>query len=157
MDWGGRLILAAATCGGVGSIPRAPGTFGSVLGLGACWLLTLLSMPAALVAIACFAGCAVWISQKAEAILDRPDPSQIVIDEVAGMMAALLALPLTPGVWIGGFLFFRFFDILKPFPIRYLEKRCPGGLGIVIDDVIAGAAANLLLRGLIAAGVLPLV
>lgn len=73
------------------------------------------------------------------------------------MMAALVGLPLTPGVWVGGFFFFRFFDILKPFPIRYLEKQCPGGLGIVIDDVLAGAAANLLLRGLMAWKVLPLV
>lgn len=138
-----------ATGGYVGYIPIAPGTFGSVVGLIAFWLLSFLELPFILLIMAIFAIFAIWIAHQAESMLQVEDPRQVVIDEIIGMMAALVALPALPLVWAAGFFFFRFFDILKPFPIGYLEKRCPGGLGIVIDDIIAGIAANLLLHGIL--------
>ncbi len=149
--------MAAATGGYIGYIPVAPGTFGSLLGLGLFWLVSHLPLWAALLFTAVFAAAAVWVAHQAEILLRTQDPGQIVIDEIIGMMVALAALPVVPAVWVAGFLLFRFFDILKPFPIGYLEKKCPGGAGVVIDDVIAGVAANLLLRLLLYVKVPPLV
>ena len=149
MDLKRKLVLAVATGGYIGYIPAAPGTFGSVIGIALYWAVSFLRLPIILVFMALFAVFAVWIAHQAEALLDVADPKQVVIDEIVGMMVALAALPVSLLVWAAGFLLFRFFDILKPFPIGYLEKRCPGGLGIVIDDVIAGFAANILLHGLL--------
>ncbi len=149
MDLTRKLVLGLATGGYVGYIPVAPGTFGSLLGVAAYGLISFLPMPAVFILIAGFALGAIWISHQAASILGAEDPGQVVIDEIIGMMVALAALPALPLVWIAGFFLFRFFDILKPFPISYLEKRCPGGLGIVIDDVVAGIFANILLRGVL--------
>lgn len=155
MDLRGKFALVFASSGGIGFIPIAPGTFGSIPGLALYWLLIrFLPMPAVLAVIAAIALLGVWAAGQAEARLQADDPGAVVIDEVVGMMAALYALPVTPGVWIAAFFLFRFFDILKPFPIGYLEKVCPGGIGIMIDDVAAGLAVNLLLRGILYLGVL---
>jgi phosphatidylglycerophosphatase A len=149
MDLTRKLVLALATGGYVGYMPIAPGTFGSVVGLFVYWLIAFLPLPAVFLLMAGFAAVSVWIAHQAAAILGTEDPKQVVVDEIIGMMAALFALPFHPVVWIAGFLLFRGFDIIKPFPISYLEKRCPGGLGIVIDDVVAGIFANILLRGIL--------
>ena len=149
MDLTRKVVLALATGGYVGYIPVAPGTFGSVLGIAGYWLISFLRLPVVFFMMAGFAAGAVWIAHQAESALEVEDPKQVVIDEIIGMMVALFALPASPLVWAAGFLLFRFFDILKPFPISYLEKRCPGGLGIVIDDVVAGIFANILLRGVL--------
>ena len=147
MDLSGKLALAFASSGGIGFIPIMPGTFGSVPGLAVYWILIqLLPLPAVLAVIAAVALLGIWAAGQAEVRLQASDPGSVVIDETVGMMLALYALPAVPGVWIAAFFLFRFFDILKPFPIGYLEKACPGGLGIMIDDVAAGVAANLLLR-----------
>ena len=88
-------------------------------------------------------------SGSAETILDRPDPGCIVIDEIAGFMVALLGIPFSPHWIVTGFFIFRIMDILKPPPIRYLDKNIPGGTGVVVDDLAAGIYSNLILRGLI--------
>ncbi len=149
MNLSRKLVLGLATGGYVGYIPVAPGTFGSVVGIIVFWLIAFLELPIILLIMAIFTVFAIWVAHQAETILGVEDPGQVVIDEIIGMMTALVALPVLPLVWVAGFFLFRFFDILKPFPIGYLEKRCPGGLGIVIDDVIAGIAANLLLHGIL--------
>lgn len=77
------------------------------------------------------------------------DPGCIVIDEVAGMMVTCFALPHTIYIGIAGFVLFRLLDITKPFPIKYMERKCPGGIGVVIDDVIAGLMSNAALRVLL--------
>lgn len=74
------------------------------------------------------------------------DPSQIVIDEIVGMTVALLGISFKPALIIIAFLFFRFFDIWKPFPIKYIDRSFPGGWGIVLDDVAAGVMANVVWR-----------
>lgn len=81
--------------------------------------------------------------------MGRKDPGAIVIDEVVGMAVALLGLPLTPATIIGGFILFRLLDIIKPFPVGWLDRRLSGGTGIVADDVAAGIIANLILRVLL--------
>ena len=90
---------------------------------------------------------AVYIADAAEKILKQNDPNCIVIDEIAGMMVTLIGLPFNLTTIVLGFILFRILDILKPFPIRHLDKRIPGGLGVVADDVAAGVIAHLLLRG----------
>ncbi len=89
---------------------------------------------------------AVYIADAAEKLLKRSDPGCIVIDEMAGMMVTLIGLPFNPITVVIGFIIFRILDILKPFPIRNLDRGIPGGMGVVADDVAAGIIANLLLR-----------
>ncbi len=79
-------------------------------------------------------------------MLKAKDPGCIVIDEIAGIGVTFLAIPFNIYWAILGFIVFRFFDILKPFPVNYLEKRFTGGLGVVIDDVAAGIMSNIVLQ-----------
>ncbi len=142
-------VVFLATGFYVGRIPLAPGSFGSLIGLPLA--LALAGIPSVL-AILCtllFTIFAVYVADAAEKILKQNDPGCIVIDEIAGMMVSLTGLPLTPITIALGFIVFRILDILKPFPIRHLDKRIPGGLGVVADDVAAGVITNLLLRGLL--------
>ena len=85
-----------------------------------------------------------WAAQQAERVLGVKDPGAIVIDEVAGMTLAVLAFPLTLSTLAVGFLLFRLFDVTKPFPARASE-RAPGGLGVMVDDLIAGLYAAIVL------------
>jgi phosphatidylglycerophosphatase A len=88
----------------------------------------------------------IWASQRVEELLGRKDPGVIVIDEVAGMMVAVLLLPHTPGVLLCAFLLFRLLDIWKPFPAREAQAL-RGGFGVVVDDLIAGVYALVLVMG----------
>ena len=97
-------------------------------------------------ALAAVVGAGIWASHRVEEVLGRKDPGVIVIDEVAGMMVAVLLLPRTPGVLLCAFLLFRLFDIWKPFPARE-SQALRGGLGVVVDDLIAGAYALVLIMG----------
>lgn len=145
--------LFIATCGYVGYVPVAPGTAGSIAGLalyGAAGLLGGTQVEVGVLAVVLAVG--VWSSAASERHLGVTDPGVIVIDEVAGMLITLLALQPTWGGVLAGFLAFRFFDVIKPFPARWAE-RLPGGWGVMADDVIAGLYAHLALRLLLWAGV----
>ncbi len=83
---------------------------------------------------------------SAEKIIDRKDPGVIVIDEIIGMLITLINAPNNILVWILGFFIFRFFDILKPFPIGVIDRRINGGIGIVMDDVLAGVYSLIVLQ-----------
>jgi phosphatidylglycerophosphatase A len=133
----------------VGRIPVAPGTFGSLLALLPCFFLSCLPLAAALGIILVFIGLAAWVATGAEEILKAQDPGCIVIDEVAGMMVTLAGLPFDVLTVVAGFIVFRILDIIKPFPIRTVERRFSGGTGVVLDDVIAGVMANVLLRAIL--------
>ena len=141
-------VMFLATGFYIGNIPFAPGTLGSLIGLPLCFALAGISLMPAMLCTLFFIFFAVRIADAAEKILKQNDPGCIVIDEIAGMMVTLIGLPFNPITVLSGFVIFRLLDILKPFPIRNLDKRIPGGLGVVADDVAAGIAANLLLRGL---------
>jgi phosphatidylglycerophosphatase A len=141
-----KAVMFLATGFYIGNIPVAPGTFGSLLGLPLCFSLAGISAASAVLWTLLFILFAVWIADAAEKILKQNDPGCIVIDEIAGMMVALVGLPFNPITVVIGFIIFRILDILKPFPIRDLDKRIPGGLGVVADDVAAGIITNLLLR-----------
>jgi len=88
----------------------------------------------------------IWASHRVEVVLERKDPGVIVIDEVAGMMVAVLLVPRTWGVLVCAFLLFRLFDIWKPFPAREAQAL-RAGFGVVVDDLIAGVYALVLIMG----------
>ncbi|MFN0101549.1 MAG: phosphatidylglycerophosphatase A [Bryobacteraceae bacterium] len=139
----GRIATWIATCFGVGYTPKGPGTAGSFAALlfaapwprHIVWLAVLSIVPA------------IWAAHVHAAAKDGKDPQEVVVDEVAGQWIALAGAThldsITP--WIIAFALFRAFDIWKPFPVRQLEKL-PGGVGIVMDDVMAGFYAAVVMR-----------
>jgi phosphatidylglycerophosphatase A len=144
-----QSILFLATGFYVGYIPFAPGTFGTLAGLPFCLLFTLIGTKWAFFATLIFICVAIGIAHQAEKNLQKKDPGLIVIDEMAGILVTFWAIPFNAETAVLGFYIFRILDIAKPAPIRYLEKRLPGGAGIVLDDVAAGIFANLILRGIL--------
>jgi len=139
-----RLGLLVATVGGLGYIPFASGTFGSMAGV-AVWALVPATATAQIVAIVVLFVLGSWGGSIAERHFSRTDPSQVVIDEVVGM---LITLWLNPVGWKGvmaGFLFFRAADIVKPYPANRLE-RVHGGVGVMADDAMAAVYANIALQ-----------
>jgi len=133
-------------CGfGAGLSPWAPGTMGTLAAIPLYLLLRPLPLGWYLLVLAALVLVGIWACGKTEKDLQAHDPSAIVWDEVVGFLLAMTAAP--PGwPWIlAGFALFRFFDILKPWPIRELDQRVPGGLGVVLDDLLAGAMTWVLL------------
>ncbi len=149
MNFRERSVIFIATGCFSGKVPIAPGTIGSMWGLPIAYCLSKMNFWAAGVVIAAMTSIAVVISHEAERLLNQRDPGCIVIDEIVGMTATLWGLPFDLLTVICGFLLFRGFDIAKPFPIRFFEKRMKGGAGIVLDDVMAGVFGNLALRGIL--------
>ena len=141
-----RAVLFTATGFFIGTVPFAPGTFGSIIGLPICFLISRLDILTALICTILFILFAIWMAAAAEKVLKKKDPGEIVIDEIAGLIVTFMGIPFTLKSVIVGFILFRAFDILKPFPIGLLEKKVAGGPGIVLDDVLAGLYANLILR-----------
>jgi phosphatidylglycerophosphatase A len=169
------LALAIATCG-VGYLPLAPGTWGSLLGVGFYLLLKSIFLEVYLKAFenylfpkdpvvadrltslfTCFllitvllvSLVGVWAASRTEKLIGRKDPGIVVIDEVAGQLVVFIFLPHfymygIPPIYLFAFLAFRFFDIVKPYPARSLEAL-PSGLGIMADDIVAGAYAAVLM------------
>ncbi|MGI9065888.1 MAG: phosphatidylglycerophosphatase A family protein [Pyrinomonadaceae bacterium] len=168
------LALAIATCG-VGYLPLAPGTWGSLVGVGLFYFLRyavaevhLLALDnqwitkdafgeglerlnffltaVLLLVIGVITVVGTWAASRTEKIIGRKDPGIVVIDEVAGQLVAFVFVPafyfgiLVPPIIIVGFVAFRFFDIVKPYPARRLESL-PAGLGIMADDIVAGMYA----------------
>ena len=134
---------------GSGLIPLMPGTFGSLAAIP----LVLLFAPAGNVIfitatiLSCIAG--VYFCGKTAADMGVHDHGSIVWDEVAGMLLTFLFVPLSISTLIAGFVLFRIFDILKPWPIGPVDKTVHGGLGIMLDDILAGIMACVCLHGLI--------
>jgi phosphatidylglycerophosphatase A len=147
---GTRLGLAVATALGVGYIPIASGTFGSMAGL-VVWAVLPASVTAEAVAIILLFVAGSWGGTVAERYFGRTDPGEVVVDEVMGMVLTLFA---TGVGWMGaiaGFFLFRVFDIIKPFPARRLE-HLHGGIGVMADDAMAAIYANIALRAMLALG-----
>lgn len=141
-----RAILFAATGCYIGTLPMAPGTFGSLIGVPVCFLLSRFNFLQSIVGLLILIFFAIAIASAAEKILRQKDPGQIVIDEIAGLAVTFVGVTFNLMTLLAGFIIFRIFDILKPFPIRFLEKRIGGGTGVVLDDVLAGVYANLGVR-----------
>ena len=141
-----KIVLLFASWFGVGLIPFAPGTWGSLTALpfaaGAysfghvysclsLFIILLISIP---------------VSGRASKIMKMEDPSTVVIDEVVGIFVTLFLIPVSWTNIVGGFILFRIFDIIKPFPVGLIDNKIRGGTGIVLDDFMAGIYANVCLR-----------
>ena len=137
-----------ATGGGIGYCPVAPGTAASLFALLLVWALPFSWRGLALVLLAVTV-LGAWAATRAERLFGARDPSRVVIDEIAGMWLSVLTLPRSLWPLLAAFLLFRLFDIVKPFPIRQSENLS-GGLGIMLDDLIAGVYTLLCLRALLA-------
>ena len=163
---GDYVALAVATCG-VGYLPVAPGTWGSLVGVGLYLLargaslalfaeagargwslppLEALRTTTVLVLLIGLTIAGIWAASRTEALLARKDPGVVVIDEVIGQLIAFVFVPAEAGAWaiVAGFVAFRVFDIWKPYPVRRLESL-ESGLGIMADDVLAGLYAATVL------------
>ena len=127
---------------GAGLAPRAPGTFGSLVGVLAAWWLLELPLAARIAVVAVVIGFGVWLCGESARRLNRHDDQRIVFDEIAGELLTSLVVPersILALVLV--FVSFRFFDILKPWPIRDVDHSLKGGLGIMLDDLIAALYA----------------
>ncbi len=147
-----RLIRTFVTGLGLGYLPLAPGTWASlatlVLVFAVHWLFPLHETILLGSLVVLLTIPAVIFSTRFSLSEGDPDPSKVVIDEILGQMLCLLFVPVSAVSLGAGFLLFRFFDIVKPFPVRSSEKL-PGGMGIVCDDLIAGLYAGLCLKVLV--------
>ena len=158
------LSLVVTTCG-VGYLPLAPGTWGSLLAAGFYYFLatrfsgfaysgsaasldaTVAAVHAViLVAFLIFILLGIWAATRSIALLGNTDASQAVVDEVIGQLAVFLFIPFTSSLFLigAGFVLFRLFDIWKPYPIDYLQTL-PGGIGVCADDMLAGVYAGVCL------------
>jgi len=145
-----KLIVFLATAGYAGFVPVAPGTAGSLVGLTLAWAIFggfwqipwQIAVPGFVVLFV----FACWISGRAEEIFNQPDSSHIVIDEVLGMVATMFQNPVDRRHLIIGFVLFRLFDIVKPFPAGLIDRQMRGGAGVMLDDLAAAIYSNIVLR-----------
>ena len=140
-----HLITFLATGCYAGKIPVAPGTWGTLVGVLFYLLIGHLLLPIYIVTVLAFIAVSIWISGFAQKIFEDEDPQEVVIDEIAGFLVTMAFHE--PKFWtiVFGFVLFRVFDIVKPFPVRWIENKFRDGRGIVLDDVFAGVYANILL------------
>jgi phosphatidylglycerophosphatase A len=145
-----RLGLFVATCGYLGYVPLAPGTFGAALGLVVFFAVRStgsVALEIGIIVLVFLVG--LWSGTIAEHHFGGIDPGPVVLDEVLGMLITLALLPVNTTGAIVGFIVFRVLDVVKPWPSAQFE-RLPGGLGVMADDAMAAIYGNLVMRGLIA-------
>lgn len=150
----GSPVLLLAFGFGSGLSPKAPGTAGSLLALLLMPLLAELPFSGYLALLVLVIATGIFICGRAAKQLGVHDHPGIVWDEFAGLWLALIFCPPQWIYWLLGFGLFRFFDIVKPWPISWLDRRCPGGLGIMMDDLVAGIFAAAILQAVISVSVL---
>ncbi len=130
-----------ATWFGCGLLPKAPGTWGSLAALPVVWVVAVgAGSPGVTVFVVIVGLAGIWAAGRYAAAIGRQDPGSVVIDEVAGQALALVAVAPDPMVYGFAFALFRLFDILKPWPISWADRKVRGGLGIMLDDILAGVA-----------------
>jgi len=141
-----KLVLWLASGLGLGYAPLIPGTFGTLLGIGIYYFAGRLEIWVYVAFVLLFFLFSVLVSEKAEQVLLTHDPQVITIDEVVGYLITMLTFPTSWKWLLAGFIVFRLFDIIKPWPGNYFDNQGKGGLSTVMDDVIAGIYANVLLQ-----------
>lgn len=136
-----------ATGLGLGYLPKAPGTIGSLWGVLLFWLFRDQTWSTLALATIGITLLGILVSSWAEDVFGKKDCQMIVIDEVAGQLCAYLFVPFSLPHLVLGFLLFRLFDVLKIFPANWAQDHFKGGFGVVGDDVVAGLQAGLVLWG----------
>jgi phosphatidylglycerophosphatase A len=137
-----KAIKLFATGFGAGYLPKAPGTFGTIVGVALFWALSDLPFVHYTIVTIVFIVFASWIAEQARGLFGVDDPPQVTIDEIAGFLVTMLGHAWNWEFVVAGFVLFRIFDILKPFPVRSIDRKIKNGWGIVLDDVLAGVYAN---------------
>jgi phosphatidylglycerophosphatase A len=143
-----NLALGIARLGVAGLSPKGPGTCGSVVAvLLAPWCFMPLPFYWQIAVLVLIFLVGSWASGRAEQILNEKDPSQVVVDELLGQWIAILPLGAVINIWqlLAALVLFRIFDIAKPWPIKASEDWLPGGWGVMLDDLLAGVAAAIVL------------
>ncbi|SDB05257.1 phosphatidylglycerophosphatase A [Desulfonatronum thiosulfatophilum] len=142
-----RTASIIATLGPFGHLPKIPGTWGSLAAIAAApWLFMPLSFSMRVMVLMLILLVGTWAASRSERIFGRKDPGCVVVDELLGQWLTLLPFAvLSPVQLAAGFVFFRIFDILKPWPIRYVDRNVPGGFGVMVDDCIAAIPAAAML------------
>lgn len=131
---------------GAGAIPFAPGTWGTLVGVILYLIIGQIALPYYLILLAIAIAFGIWVCDKTEKFMGVKDHSGIVWDEIAGFLLVMVAAP-AGWQWIAfGFVLFRIFDILKPWPIKTIDKHVKGGLGVMLDDLIAAIPAWAILQ-----------
>lgn len=131
---------------GFGLVLRAPGTFGTMAALPIYWLMNDLPFVTYLITVFIVLIVGIWICHKSADWLEEDDPSAVVWDEITGYLVTMVIAPSNWKWMLIGFVLFRLFDIFKPWPIRYIDRKLHGGLGIMLDDVISGALASTIMQ-----------
>ncbi len=140
------FIRTITTFFGLGLLPIAPGTWGSLGVLPVLWWMKNLS-PVYFLLVTCIIFLlGTWASHTQEKFTHAHDDGSIVIDEVVGMLLTFFLISISWKTLVVGFFIFRLFDIWKPFPIRNIDQKIPGGLGVMLDDVLAGVYANVVMH-----------
>lgn len=134
---------------GSGLLPKAPGTWGTLVAVPLWFLLAQLPLNSYLLAIAVLSVVGIWLCGKSSEKLGVHDHGGIVWDEFCGYWVTMILVPVTWYWALIGFVLFRVFDIIKPWPIKWLDKKVHGGFGIMIDDIIAGLFALAVLQFLL--------
>jgi phosphatidylglycerophosphatase A len=149
-----RVAFVIGTWFGCGESPKAPGTIGSIGAVPVHLLLVTLPLSYHWTAITVITALGIWASQRISDTLGQKDPQRVVVDEVAGVLIAMACVRGAPAAFtVAAFVLFRFFDITKLGPVGMAERAKPAGLGIMADDLVAGAIAGILARaGVMALG-----
>jgi phosphatidylglycerophosphatase A len=142
------VLRFLATGFGVGYSPVIPGTVGTLLGIPLYMILAARGVETVIVALCLVVPAGIYVAGRVEELSGTQDPGSIVIDEIAGYLLTMAGSPADLFHIVAGFTLFRFFDILKPPPVRQAERVFPGGAGIMLDDLLAACYAWLCLRGL---------
>lgn len=140
--------VMVATVGGIGWLPLAPGTWGSLAALPIGWLIVSLGGIPALAGCAIVVFCAgIWACDRYSDLTNTHDAGACVVDEVVGQWIVLLVVPLNPWLYAVAFLTFRLFDITKPWPASWADRAVSGGFGVMLDDVFAGIQGAVVIGG----------
>lgn len=131
---------------GSGLMPKAPGTFGTLVAVPLFYLLSAFDLYVYLLAVVAVTALGIYACGYTSRSLGVHDHPGIVIDEVAGYLVTMIAMPANLTSMLLGFILFRFFDILKPWPISWLDRKVSGGFGIMVDDLLAGFFALIIMQ-----------
>lgn len=141
---------------GTGLMPKAPGTFGTLPAIVLVWLFAPLDVAAYMGVVVFAAIIGIYLCGATAKAMGEHDAPAIVWDEIAGYMIAMIAVPVSWQSLLLAFVLFRIFDIIKPWPISWLDKKVDGGFGIMLDDIVAGFITLVLMHIVLSLGWLPM-
>jgi phosphatidylglycerophosphatase A len=141
-----KITVLVATFFWTGKVGKAPGTMGTLATIPLWLILVRLPVVWYMTVVIALTLVGIFAAQAYEHLTNKHDAKEIVIDEVVGFLITLTWLPVTWQTVLGGFILFRFFDIIKPWPIKMLDQKVKGGVGVMIDDIAAGLISSIILQ-----------